>query len=265
MRARALEGRYGWLWIIEGWTLFRRQPLQLATLVMTYFLVVVGAWLILQGKGILGSLLAFALTLFLPGLSVGFLEGARHAEAGRPVYPNLLIRAFTTSQRTTLALLALGAIQIIALNLLFLLLASQLLDLPEGADGRVELPELSQANGGAFVRFYATSLCSTVSVSLLLWYAPVLISWHGLTPIKAIFFSVATLWRNRWAFAVYVAAWTGLLIILPFAAMMMMHAAGLDQLAFLVLLPLAIILTGTLYCSHYATYRTVFAADPPQT
>jgi hypothetical protein len=265
MRARALAARHGWLWIVEGWRLFRRQPIQFSTLVMTYILLAFGAILVLQNSGVLASVLAFALALCAPGLSVGFLEGARNAEAGRPIYPNLLIKAFTVSRRATFALLTLGAVRVVVAELLFLVLANIVFDLPAGITDQLDASKVTAENAGVLTRVYAAILLATVTVSLLLWYAAILISWHHLAPLKAIFFSIATLWRNRWAFLVYLLMWAVLFIILPLTVVVLMGLAGLEQVSFVVLLPLGIALAGTLYCSQYATYRAVFAEDPAPT
>ncbi|KAG1598512.1 hypothetical protein G6F46_014177 [Rhizopus delemar] len=41
----------------------------------------------------------------------------------------------------------------------------------------------------------------------LVWHAPVLVAWHGLRLIQALFFSGIACWRNKWPFLVYGAPW----------------------------------------------------------
>ena len=49
-------------------------------------------------------------------------------------------------------------------------------------------------------------------LAMLMWHAPALVQWHGVSPIKAIFFSVVACLRNFRAFFMYALGWMGLTI-----------------------------------------------------
>jgi hypothetical protein len=96
---------------------------------------------------------------------------------------------------------------------------------------------------------------------MLLWFAPVLVAWHGAAPAKALFYSAVAFWLNLRAFVVYalglaavlflmVGALTLLLALLPAGA----PAAGVQA----AILPMALVLLPTLFASYYASYRDVF-------
>ena len=46
-------------------------------------------------------------------------------------------------------------------------------------------------------------------LSLLFWHAPGLVHWHGVPPIKSLFFSIVACVRNFGAFVVYGLGWLG--------------------------------------------------------
>jgi hypothetical protein len=46
-------------------------------------------------------------------------------------------------------------------------------------------------------------------LSLLFWHAPALVHWHGVSPMKSLFFSIVACVRNVGAFTVYGLAWLG--------------------------------------------------------
>ncbi len=47
---------------------------------------------------------------------------------------------------------------------------------------------------------------------MAMWYAPVFVAWHRLQPVKALFYSLVGVWRNRSAFAVYLLGWIAVAI-----------------------------------------------------
>ena len=47
-------------------------------------------------------------------------------------------------------------------------------------------------------------------LAMLMWHAPALVQWHGVSPVKAVFFSVVACVRNFRAFFMYALGWLGL-------------------------------------------------------
>ena len=46
----------------------------------------------------------------------------------------------------------------------------------------------------------------------MFWHAPALVHWHGVPPVKSLFFSLVACLRNFWAFTVFGLAWVGVLL-----------------------------------------------------
>jgi len=254
----------GWSWIRQGWRIFRLQPIHFSTLLLTYFFVAMFAILLVRPLGQYAIILELAFAIFAPGLSVGFLEASRTALTGSPVYPTVLVRAFRQGRRTTIALLGVGAVQIAIVELLLYLIGVPDLDLSSaaGINGQIDLSKLPDSEVQKIVMFYIGTIAATVPVTLLLWYAPVLVAWHKMSTFKAIFFSIAAFWRNRMPFLVFVLCWGALLITIPSFAKLLFAAVGAEAVSYVLLLPVGIVLFAVMYCSHYPTYQMVFAAEP---
>jgi hypothetical protein len=104
-----------------------------------------------------------------------------------------------------------------------------------------------------------------IPVAMLFWFSPVLTAWHDVPPVKAMFFSIVSCWRNRGAFVVFGALWFVVETIVMFGLTTLMQALGAGDFAVAVLMPATIIVTTMLYCSFYATYRGCFGVPTPDT
>jgi hypothetical protein len=91
-------------------------------------------------------------------------------------------------------------------------------------------------------------------VQMALWLAPAFVAWHGMTPGKALFYSLVAVWRNRWAFLVYMLGWFGVAVI---ASLLIQMAKGLmgGTAMTLLLSPVSMVMLCALYCSFWPTYR----------
>ena len=194
LTASRISAREGVRWLVEGFRVLRASPLQLMLLH-------------------LGFLLALGFTLALPTigfplfwlLAPAFMVGP-HAAAravGRGARPDLahMVEGFRSGFP---ALLRLGVILLAAL--LVALCATALAD-----DGRLlratlgferlrmeDLfePELERA-------LLVWAILQTVILSIV-WYAPLLVAWHGVPAVKSAFFSAAAIvlnWRAMLAFS----------------------------------------------------------------
>jgi hypothetical protein len=56
-------------------------------------------------------------------------------------------------------------------------------------------------------------MCLNLPLSLAMWHAPALVHWHGVEPVKSIFFSVVAVFRNFGAYALFGLAWLGVFLI----------------------------------------------------
>jgi hypothetical protein len=109
-----------------------------------------------------------------------------------------------------------------------------------------------------------TALAFYVPVAMLFWFSPVLAAWHDVPPMKAMFFSIVSCWRNRGAFVVYGVLWFAVAITVSLGLSALLQAIGAGDLALIVLMPASIIVTTMLYCSFYATYRGCFGVQGPE-
>jgi hypothetical protein len=106
------------------------------------------------------------------------------------------------------------------------------------------------------------------AVMTIFWFAPVLAAWHGLQPVKALFFSMAACFMNWRAFLLYGVIAIAAIFAIPYlvvSLLVLVSGGTLKARDPQVLLPFVLILLPPLYASFYASYRDVFAspASPP--
>ena len=295
MQALKLTPSFGWTWIRSGWRLFRRQPLAFVALLFFYWLLLLSASAVIGwiAHG-LGLLLPFAsaeliagfggvlVAMFTPALTVGFMQACRSTEAGQPVHPLLLFAPFRSGKKTVTSLLMLGAIQMVALVCIVLLtsgLDTRSPDEPTAstatAQGAAAQPAAPNAASSENARATAADQeairreaiaraiqgLAYLPVALLMWYAPMLAAWHGLSAGKALFFSIVAVWRNLGAFAVYGLGWLVIWMSFSFAIGLIASLIGIANLAAVLALPLVMLVLTWMYCSVYPSYATVFVDE----
>lgn len=296
MQALKLDALAGWRWVAGGWRIFRKQPFAFASLLFFYALLLFGASPLIEsfarGVGsvlpplladlvaLVGGLLVAVVT---PALSVGFQQACRLSGSGLPIHPILLLAPFRSGRPTLRRLLVLGVIQAIALVVIVFITIgpSAFRSDPPPVDGKpaasapaAPVPGAAPGEGGLTaeqqdaIRKQTLALfkqaLTFVPVAAIMWYAPMLVAWHGLPPGKAIFFSVVAVWRNRSAFAVYIAGWMSVWMGLSIAFSIVLGLftlIGIGSLAAIVAIPLLLSMVTCMYCSVYPTYATVFV-DP---
>ncbi|HTJ92415.1 MAG TPA: BPSS1780 family membrane protein [Pararobbsia sp.] len=254
MRLIEVPAKAGYVWFRQGIWLFRRNPLAFMMLLVAYLF----AWLVLSLVPVVGALLPM---LFAPGISVGFMAASRNAIGGKPFYPSVLASGFREhGRRVAVDLLILGVV-----NSLLVVAAFALTSI---ADGGVvfrsavlsvdpdQAEMLAHANEMAIAA--AIFALAYMPVSVLMWFAPVLVAWHDVPPAKALFFSWIALWRNRWAFTVYALCWAAVQGLLGIFGLQIAQFAGTSLLTLMVLAPLTIATIAMIYCSFFATYRGCF-------
>lgn len=258
MQLIEVPAKTGYVWFRQGIWLFRRNPLAFLTLFFAYLL----AMTLISSLPIVGGVLPLVL---VPGVAVGFMAACRDTVAGKPVFPTILIDGFRSYGNVVAKrLLALGGAYAVTMTLV--LAASALADggtllrlMTLG--GSVDTESLENSN----VPFaLLVSVALYVPVAMLFWFAPVLAAWHDVPPVKAMFFSIVSCWRNKGAFFVYGALWFSVSIAVSLGVSTVMRAVGAGDFALAVLMPALIIVTTMLYCSFYATYRGCFGIQEKQ-
>jgi len=259
MRLIEVPAKTGYVWFRQGIWLFRRNPLAFLTLFFTYLL----AMTLLSSVPVIGGVLPLIL---VPGVAVGFMAACRDTVAGKPVFPTILVEGFRKyGNVVTRRLLTLGGAY--ALGMMLVLAASSLVDggtllrlMTVG--GTLDGKTLENSNVPLAM---LASIVVYVPLAMVFWFAPVLAAWHDVPPVKAMFFSLVSCWRNKGAFVVYGALWMAVSVAVSLGLSALMRALGAAaSFAVAVLMPALIIVTTMLYCSFYATYRGCFGVQEKQ-
>lgn len=240
----------GWLWIREGFALFRRQPAEMSTLFLSYMLLM----LVVGIVPVLGQVLPLIL---VPVFSLSFMQACANIEAGRRVTPRLLATGFRSQALNRL--LILGALYVLAATLA--VAASSLVD------GGTFLSVMAGKTATDARTVQESNMTSAMLAAALLyipaamafWYAAPLIAWHEMGVGKAIFYSFFAVLRAAPAFLVFGLAWVLIGVVLPvLVSSILALIIGTPTVTVLILLPLSILLTVVMYCSFYPTYTHVF-------
>lgn len=251
MKLNLVPARQGLLWVRQGVRAFFRQPLALSGLFFLFIAIMSLASLV----PLLGSALALGL---LPAATLGLMAATEEAERGRFPMPTVLVSAFRAGRQRLRAMLVLGALY--ALGFLLVMGASALCD------------------GGQFARLYLVGGTITrdmvlapdfqlamwvamglyLPLSLLFWHAPALVHWHGVPPLKSLFFSAVACLRNVWAFTLYGLGWLAVFLLGSVAVSTVGGLLGSPELAAAALVPSALLLVAMFFTSIYFTFRDCF-------
>ncbi len=246
----------GTQWIKEGLQTFFKQPLALGGLFFIFMAVASVASII----PVLGSVLALVI---LPGATLGLMVATLQASRGNFPMPSVLATAFRAGQERMRAMLILGAMY--AAGFLLIMAISSLFDGGDFAKlylvgGRLT-PEL--LNNPDFQTATLVGMGLYLPLSLLFWHAPALVHWHGVSPVKAIFFSMVACWRNKGAFLVFGMAWMAIFSLAGIAVMTLAGMLGMPAAGGALMMGVALITAAMFFSSIYFTFRDSFVHDAP--
>lgn len=241
----------GWRWIVDGWSLIRRQPMAMLGVVFLNFFVM-AASLILPLVGMVAPL------LLAPILAVGMMHAMREADAGRMSHALMLFTAFRGGSASWAPLFMLGAINagvtLVALMLSGMVEGGSLAALTASRDAA----EATQVDVGALLTSAGLFLIVYGPLQMAMWYAPLFVAWHQVPPTKAMFFSFFSLARNWRAFLVYAVSWFAVALVGSALMRALGSVAGDSQtLGGLLVAPVSMLLLTLGYCSIWPTYRDV--------
>jgi hypothetical protein len=256
-----LPAKTGWIWIKEGFALFRKQPAEISTLFLAYMFLMLALNII----PLLGQLLPLIL---VPVFAMSFMQACVNIEQGKRVYPNLLLIGFRSPALKNL--LTLGSLYLIAA--VIAVAASALIDggvfwMTVTGQSALDAKDIQDSSMSLAMLFSAAVY---TPAAMAFWYAAPLIMWKNMGVSKAIFYSFFAVSREMKAFAVYGLAWAAIGVLLPaIISVVIAVLIGNASVTIMILLPLSIALTVVMYCSFYPTYTHVFGkpeADlpPPQ-
>jgi hypothetical protein len=252
MQARIVETRRGALWLADGWRLFRAAPLGWLALVFAY-------WIIMTLASVVPIIGVAAASVMVPAFSVGFMAAARVASRRGAVELGLLFEGFRHHRNSQLIL---GVIYFACLGLL--LAATMLVD--EGAlatwmlTGKRPDEETLQSDG--FLGALVLAAVLYAPVLMMFWFAPPLAAWHGIAPLKALFFSFFACLLNWRPFLAYGAVSAVFALLLPLLLLFILMLASFKVAAMSLVFPLLLVLLPTLFASFYASYRDIFGVEP---
>jgi hypothetical protein len=255
MKLNIVPARTGLQWVKLGLFTFAKQPLALAGLFFMYMM----AATLLSLLPFIGLVLALAI---VPAATLGLMAATQEALKGRFPMPTVLVSAFRAGRQRLRAMLVLGLLYAAAC-MAIMFLVSALVDVPAS-----QAP--SSAEAMMTPRFQMALLLGAVlylPVSLMFWHAPALVHWHGISPMKSLFFSLVACLRNAKALLVFGLAWTvvifGVSLVIGLVAVM----TGNPQVAATALMPLGLLVTAMFSTSLYFTFRDSFVAprepEPP--
>ncbi|HWS05942.1 MAG TPA: BPSS1780 family membrane protein [Burkholderiaceae bacterium] len=256
MKLNIVPARTGLVWLKLGVSTFFKQPLALSGLFFMYMALISVATIV----PFVGS--ALALTL-LPAATLGLMAATREATGGKFPMPTILISAFRAGRQQAGAMLTLGALY--AAGFLAIMGISTLLD--GGKFARLYLlggkitEELITASDFQNAMWVSTALY--LPLSMLFWHAPALVHWHGVSPVKSLFFSLVACLRNFGAFTVYGLGWLGLFITGALAVMLVAGLIGSADLAAAAMVPLMLLMASMFFTSMYFTVRDCFIEEEP--
>jgi hypothetical protein len=241
-----LPAMTGWLWVKQGFGLFRKQPGGLSTLFLGYMFCM----LLVSVVPLLGQVLP---VILVPVFSVAFLQACQHIEQGQRVFPNLLLSGFRKPAFPML----------FALGVLYIGMAVLAIGASALADGGVFWQLMTGQIDGQSAAVKESDIGAAILLAIALYvpaamgfcFAAPLIYWQNMSVGKAVFFSFFAVLRSFKAFVVFALTWFGISVL---ASQILLLVFGRSDLAMQVMVPLSVVLTVIMHCSFYASYRQIF-------
>ncbi len=255
MKLNIVPARTGIQWVKLGIKTFFRQPLALAGL----FFMFMAAMSVLSMVPLIGNALALGL---LPAATLGLMAATQEATKGKFPMPSILISAFRAGQQRMRAMLLLGALY--ALGFLMVMGISALID--GGGFARLYLVGGTLSRETVMAPEFQTAMWVSTALylplSLLFWHAPALVHWHGVAPVKSLFFSLVACLRNFGALTVFGLAWMAVFAVVGMGVTLVATGIGGPNAAGAAMFPVAMLLAAMFFTSIYFTYQATFEAPP---
>jgi hypothetical protein len=236
MKLNIVPARTGLTWIKLGVRTFLRQPLALAGLFFMYMTVVIAIAQIPYVGVFIGGLL-------VPAATLGLMAASEEAVKGRFPMPAVLLSAFRAGRQRARAMLTLGAIYTAGSWI---------------ATRIAALVTSDPAPGTAIDSATLVALVLHTPLFMMFWHAPALVHWHGVAPVKSLFFSLVACMKNFGAFAIYAVGWLVLFLTIGTLFGVLGGLVGGVSMARAVMMPVALLLAAMFSTSIYFTFRDCF-------
>jgi uncharacterized membrane protein len=225
----------GWIWIAEGWELFKRQPGMWIGMILLLLLIFIAAAFI----PIVGGL---AMTLFGPVFAAGVMVGCKALDSGEDLELSHLFAGFRSRTGTLIGVGALYLAATIAVALVVsLVMGVGMMTMMGGGD-----PQAMAAMGMTFVLAVLIMLALLLPAMMAVWLAAPLVVFHDHGAIDAMKGSFTGCLKN----------------VMPF----LLYGVVLAVLSIVASLPLALgwlVLGPVFAASIYASYRDIYLKPRP--
>ncbi|MDB5891093.1 MAG: hypothetical protein JWP47_1924 [Polaromonas sp.] len=253
MKLNIVPAGTGVTWVRLGIKTFWQQPLAMSGLFLMFMALLSIASLI----PFVGPALALAL---LPAATLGLMAATREAAKGKFPMPSVLISAFRAGGQRPKAMLVLGGLY--AVGFLVLMGISALVDGGQFAKlylvgGKITEELVTQSS---FQWAMWVTLALYTPLSMLFWHAPALVHWHGVEPVKSLFFSGMACMRNWAALSVFGLTWVGVFVVAMLAVTTVAALVGNPAFAAAAMFPVALIMMAMFFTSLYFTFRDSFTS-----
>ncbi|WP_138516767.1 BPSS1780 family membrane protein [Rhodoferax bucti] len=258
MKLQIVPARQGVVWFQQGVRTFLKQPLAFTGLFFM-FMAAVSALSLLP---VIGTPIALAL---LPAATLGLMAATEIAEQGQFPMPQVLLAGFRAGKERLQSMVVLGVLYAVG----FILLMGISATVDGGQFARVYLlggelsPEVVMQ--GDFQTAALVAMVLYLPLSLLFWHAPALVHWHGISPVKSLFFSAVACLRNFWAFTVFGLVWMAAFLGVATAVAVLVSLLGNVELINVILFPVGLAMAAMFFTSFYFTFRDCFQAPAGDT
>ncbi|MBU3542803.1 hypothetical protein ICE94_05895 [Polynucleobacter sp. MWH-Loch1C5] len=244
----------GYVWMRQGFWLFKKNPLAFLMLVFLYIFIAQFAILI----PVFGVFIILVLT---PGLTVGFMTACQMVIRGERVYPTVYLSGFkTVDPLVRKNLLTLGTIYAF-LILILSLIASAFIDFKQLLTILTQQSPPTLRDVESIYFGLGVGLLLYVPIAMIMWFAPLLVAWGKMSVGQALFSSWIACWSNRGAFIYYMIIWAIIIVAMPFFFEALLDGMGMRVAIPFIIPPYSMAALTVLYCSFFATWKACFDPD----
>lgn len=254
MKLRVVKASQGLQWVRQGLLVGRRQPFNLVGLLG----MVACAAMLLIGLPVVGPLIVVGL---MPLVWMGFMLATRRVLNKERITPAVLIEPVRTPDSPRRGFAQLGGAYVVA-TLVVMQLAqwmgpgSEVLgDAFDAAKETGDILSNPQVQQDLLWR-----MVLTLPVSLLFWHTPALVLWARMPVGKSLFFSAVATWRNLGAFALYGAAWAGVVVGVGLFDRLLLSIIPEPAVGSVLTVAMGLWVTASFYASLYFTVVDCFEA-----
>ena len=245
MEVQLVSAGKGWQWIVDGYALFRKSPAMWIAITLLLGLI----WLASMIIPLLGPLL---FNLFSPLLFAGLMAGCRSLENGKALEIRHLVAGFKDYAAPLVTIGGVYLVGTIVVVGIVLMIAGGAM-LPSMLSKAGTDIETLRAAMSSMAFALAVGAAVYLPLVMLIWFAPLLVMFDGMTPIAAMKLSFAACFKNTLPFTVYGLAILGLWVVMSLPAAM-------GVIGLLLVVVLLVVSMPVLACSVYASYRDIFVA-----